>query len=494
LRQALLDASAEDVIKFDTNVFPPDKPTTIYLTSELPRITQGKITIDASDAGVILDGTNLPSDTMGLVLSSSRNTIMGIQMINFRGIAIYIEGGYYNVIGGARAIGAGPIGRGNLVGHGYAGIDLLKGGGNIITGNLLENLWLGIIIEKDSTDLPVHNVIGPDNIIAHNIEGGIRIDSEMVTVTITGNSIFDNEGPGIVTKSNNTTTPPVIRYFDLASGIVNGSTCKDCAVEFYSTDTKDRMIFEGTVMADAFGNFSFNKGEALSGPYLTATTTPPVGNTSEFSKPTSAPTPKASAFYEPILAYLAEGHTTFQDDFSNTYKYYTGGVWDGPGGGSIWPENGYRLVQKNDPSREMTFPATGQFNATDFAIQFDAEFVSGNQLDGFGLYFRASSTLDANYKILFTSSTGGWQLTQNKGNITDLGSGTSVFNPYEVNTFLIIAKQENLAIFINGDLVVERNDLAFSGIYNLLVATAAETQRQLRLDNFQFWNLNGLDF
>ena len=142
----------------------------------------------------------------------------------------------------------------------------------------------------------------------------------------------------------------------------------------------------------------------------------------------------------------------------------------------------------------MTFPVLGQFNATDFAIQFDAAFVSGTQLDGFGLYFRASSTLDTNYKILFTSADGGWQLIQNNGNITDLGRGMSVFDPYEFNTFLIIVKQENLAIFVNGDLVVERNDLEFSGIYNLLVATALEPTRQLKLDNYKFWNLNGVDF
>jgi hypothetical protein len=94
----------------------------------------------------------------------------------------------------------------------------------------------------------------------------------------------------------------------------------------------------------------------------------------------------------------------------------------------------------------MIFPLFGQFNAEDFAIQFDAAFVSGNQLDGFGLYFRASSTRDTNYKILFTSSDGGWQLTQKKVNISDLGRGTSVFKPYEFNTFVIIVRQENLAI------------------------------------------------
>jgi hypothetical protein len=217
----------------------------------------------------------------------------------------------------------------------------------------------------------------------------------------------------------------------------------------------------------------------------------------DFSASTNSPaatptaTPSAPAFYEPILAYLVEGHTAFQDDFSKTN---TSGIWDAVVYGNLRPTNGYGLVKKNDPIVEMTFPVLGQFNATDFAIQFDAAFVSGNPLDGFGLYFRASSTLDTNYKILFTFADSGWQLTQDNGNITDLGKGTSVFKPYESNTFLIIVKQENLAIFANGDLIVERDDLEFPGIYNLLVATASESMKQLKLDNFKFWNLNGLDF
>ena len=57
LRQALLDAQSGDTITFDPVVFPPEASATIYLTSSLPPITQGGLTIDASNAGMVLDGS-----------------------------------------------------------------------------------------------------------------------------------------------------------------------------------------------------------------------------------------------------------------------------------------------------------------------------------------------------------------------------------------------------------------------------------------------------
>jgi hypothetical protein len=58
-REALEKAVPGTRIKFDQNVFPPDEPATIYLQTELPVMSQGEIVIDASDAGVILDGSSL---------------------------------------------------------------------------------------------------------------------------------------------------------------------------------------------------------------------------------------------------------------------------------------------------------------------------------------------------------------------------------------------------------------------------------------------------
>ena len=55
LRHCLDHANNGNSITFDPSVFPPNNPVTITLTSALPAISQGNLTIDASNAGVILD-------------------------------------------------------------------------------------------------------------------------------------------------------------------------------------------------------------------------------------------------------------------------------------------------------------------------------------------------------------------------------------------------------------------------------------------------------
>ena len=127
-RTALRDAKPYDTIIFDPQVFPPDQPTTIYITEELPRITQGHITLDASNAGVILDGSNIDNHNwFGLIISSDYNTVMGLQIINFaNNIAIYVEGGDNNQIGGDLTKGEGPVGQGNLISNNAVGISLLS--------------------------------------------------------------------------------------------------------------------------------------------------------------------------------------------------------------------------------------------------------------------------------------------------------------------------------------------------------------------------------
>ena len=56
-RNALLSAQSGTRIEFDPDVFPLEDPQVIYITEELPEITQGGIVIDAGNAGVILDGS-----------------------------------------------------------------------------------------------------------------------------------------------------------------------------------------------------------------------------------------------------------------------------------------------------------------------------------------------------------------------------------------------------------------------------------------------------
>jgi hypothetical protein len=84
LRQTLLDVQSGDTITFDTAVFPPNAPATIYLSSGLPVISQGNLKIDASNAGVILDGSNIDEGFVPcLKIVSDGNTVHGLQLVNF---------------------------------------------------------------------------------------------------------------------------------------------------------------------------------------------------------------------------------------------------------------------------------------------------------------------------------------------------------------------------------------------------------------------------
>jgi hypothetical protein len=293
LRQALLDAQSGDMITFDPTIFPPTSPITISVTSELPHIRQGDLTIDASNAGVILDGSNVPGDwETGLqIVVSNANTIRGLQISNFSGPGIAISGdATHNVIGGDRSLGSGPFGQGNQLIHNAIGVNLSTPGTtqNLITGNLmgtddtgtasLGNERTGMWITESANG----NTIGPDNVIAHNGQAGIFIyGPTSVNNTITRNSIHDNRvGIELQVGANTKLIFPSILDFDLPAGTVTGATCANCMVEIFSDAGYEGAIYEGQTAADGSGVFTFDKGAAFIGPHLTATTTDLNGNTS----------------------------------------------------------------------------------------------------------------------------------------------------------------------------------------------------------------------
>lgn len=301
LRQTLLDAQSGDTITFDPAVFPSSAPATIYLNRELPHITEDNLTIDANDAGVILDGSNVSEEwAPGLEISSDGNTIQGLQIVNFSpGAGIVLSGhAQNNMIGGDRSIGSGPLGQGNLVSNGDIGIGLWDDGTsfNTITGNLIGTDATGAVASgNDGSGIWVaegasHNIIGPDNFIAYNNVYGIEIrDSNSFGNTIAQNSIHDNERGGIYLSEGGNTelNAPLIIDFDLAAGTLAGSACANCTVEIFSDSSDEGEVYEGQATADGTGVFTFNKGVSFTGPRLTATATDADGNTSGFSVPTS---------------------------------------------------------------------------------------------------------------------------------------------------------------------------------------------------------------
>ena len=196
-------------ITFDTGVFSPERPASIFLSDSL-FMTGNNVTIDASNAGVILDGSKALKNASGLEIISDYNTVKGLQIVNFPNCAISIAGSY-NAIGGDRSKGKGPLGEGNLLsGNRFAGINLYGGkkagappSGNSVTGNLIGtdlsgnqafgNQMTGIFIGNKSAN----NRIGGESEAERNIIGGneradVSMTSKANRNSITGNYIGIN--------------------------------------------------------------------------------------------------------------------------------------------------------------------------------------------------------------------------------------------------------------------------------------------------------------
>lgn len=336
LRQALLDVQDGDTITFDPTVFPSTAPVTISITSELPHIHASHLTLDASHAGVVLDGSQLPGDwEAGLqIVGSNGNTILGFQISNFSGPGIAISGdASYNVIGGDRSIGTGPHGQGNQFTHTATGVDLSTAGTtlNTITGNVmgtdvtgvepLSNQRSGVWIAEGAHG----NTIGPENIIAHNKGSGVVVHgSDALNNTITQNSIHDNRWMGIqlLDNANSKLTIPVILDFDLTAGTMTGVTCANCTIEVFSDDSDEGAVYEGQTTADDTGVFAFAKGTAFIGPHLTTTATDLNGNTSQFSAPTTGTIRSLALQQEndlPILPFRSKCTSDLPDNRIGTY-------------------------------------------------------------------------------------------------------------------------------------------------------------------------------
>ena len=493
LYYVLAIAQEHDTITFNPTIFPPDNPTTIFLKTELPRITQGHIILDASNAGVIIDGSNLPDETFGLILSSNSNKIMGLQIINCPGIGIYVEGWSHNQIGGDRNQGVGPVGQGNLISNNGTGINLLSnGGGNVITGNLIGteldgytpmgNIGPGISIEKNETISPIPNTIGPDNFIAYNnIEGGgpgIELMSGFLSTHITQNLIFENGGKGISYFENDAAVePPVIIYHDLEEGVVSGQSCSGCEVEIFSTYQNEGEIFEGSVKADDFGNFVFYKGEALAGPNLTAVAISSNDKTSEFSDP---PSPNSA------MRAARDFIQTEPPDYESSFD-----VWEfGEPGGNIYLENGTIII---DSEWANIAQGISDLVSDKFVVQYDYLIdASGN--DGTCFFGQNNEDINRGFAVgHHLDGTTSNEHYEHPNQYPRYADGNHDFYSDQPNQVLIIGVEDLISVFVNNRLIYSYLDPFGSAVYNRQTMHA-EWGATCAFDNYKIWNLEGLEY
>jgi len=207
LRECLRNAHYGDTVTFDTSVFLPNKPASISLQTALPALSSGGITIDASDAGVKLDGSYTPAGSDGIHINSEDNIVRGLQVVGFpmEGIAIWAS---RNTIGGDRKIGRGPLGQGNLVsGNGHGGIridgtptDCVIAGNFIGTtldgGSAWPNNGAGLTLDNST------NTLVKDNLISGNTSTGISMTDWNAGFNSFVGNLIGTDASGMVALGN----------------------------------------------------------------------------------------------------------------------------------------------------------------------------------------------------------------------------------------------------------------------------------------------------
>lgn len=268
LRQCLLNATDGTLIDFDSTIFPPTKPTTISVQSMLPAITVNDLTIDGSNAGVILDGGNRIEGAGLVITGTARVAIQGMQIINFLGFGIALMGGANNcTIGGSRAIGEGPLGQGNLLSNNRVAGIWIEGEtttGNQIKGNFvgttlsgvdkLANGRIGIVIGAGSDRNYIGgHMDGERNIISGNKVAGIWLEGNgtednklygnYIGVDITGKKALGNDEFGIVIG------------YGASNNIVGGNTETDRNIISGNGKSGIRIVSINTTGNQIVGNY-----------------------------------------------------------------------------------------------------------------------------------------------------------------------------------------------------------------------------------------------
>ncbi|MCP4540326.1 MAG: hypothetical protein GY832_24575 [Chloroflexi bacterium] len=232
LRWAMNIAGDNDTILFNTAIFPPASPATIVLSNTLPAIATAGLTIDGSNAGVVLDGSGLPGGADGLVINGMQNVnIRGLQVLHFPGDGVAVINGAVNcIIGGDNSVGDGPLGQGNLFsGNGGAGVyidsssDIAVSGNHIgtdITGTAPLSNSDGIVLFNANDNLIGGDTSGERNLISGNDGDGVSIEGSGATGNTVSGNYIGTDVTGTTPLSNNNG----IVLFNANDNLIGGDT------------------------------------------------------------------------------------------------------------------------------------------------------------------------------------------------------------------------------------------------------------------------------
>jgi len=215
------------------------------------------------------------------------------------------------------------------------------------------------------------------------------------------------------------------------------------------------------------------------------------------SKETIATNPAGvSNFPEPVITYISENPPTFEDDFSTT-KAGWGNTSEGIAIFGLIKNGLLRIEDGIDPTHDgpllpdfkvpgVAFPTTGLFDASDFALQFWFQFGDTKSIN---LQLRSAETINTGYRFTLEPS-GHWELVSSDDTII-LAEGDQVISA-DYNKVLVIAIDNNLAIFINDNLIHVNDGVSTSRTANRIIVIGNHAGANCNFDDFKFWNLDGM--
>ncbi|MEK7685472.1 MAG: immunoglobulin domain-containing protein, partial [Verrucomicrobiota bacterium] len=247
-------------------------------------------------SGLVGNGVDLSGQ--GTMFNTVRANYIGTDVTGTKPLGN--QGFGINIWGGASAnlIGGDAPGDGNVISaNGSYGIQIHGTGSvsNRVSGNRIGTDPSGTIALGNASggvyivDGAQHNRVGgtnsgQGNLVAFNKGDGVQVSgANTIGNSISGNSIHSNGRQAIklLDGGNNNLGAPVIQ--PASSNSVAGVTRPAYIVEIFSDADYEGQHFEGSVIAEASGQFNFSKPGGFTGPRVAVTVTDEAANTSEFS-------------------------------------------------------------------------------------------------------------------------------------------------------------------------------------------------------------------
>jgi parallel beta-helix repeat protein len=243
------------------------------------------------------------------------------------GVGIY-NGAHDNWIGYTGGLSGGNT----ILANYWSGVAIVGSDDNAVLGNYIGtngaavnwgNAFYGVdVVDSSGTSIKENEIAY--NGTAHGVDGaeaGVRVKGASATNNmISGNSIHDNDGPGIKLEDggNNNLAAPVITSAGCGSP-VEGTACANCWIEIYSDSDDEGRVYEGHFTTPPSGAITWSG--TVNGPRVTALAIGPGSSkdTSPFSASfdvgpcNSAPT--ATFTVDPTGGYMS---TVFSFDASGS--------------------------------------------------------------------------------------------------------------------------------------------------------------------------------